>query len=110
MSEDHIHVHEEIKFTDADDFTTKAKELVSETFNFQFVDGENEHTERTKPQHFYVVWFAKTLGNWKALVSTDIVDGLYWEITHNGAKQETYVDTYKKLQNHVVRDFDAPVS
>lgn len=52
----------------------------------------------------YVVWFAKTLQNWKALVSTDVFSGLYWEVTHNGDKNETYVDQYVKDWNQVVAD------
>ncbi len=47
----------------------------------------------------YIVWFAKTLGNWKALVSTDVENGLYFEATHNGAKNETYIDSYRKYAN-----------
>jgi len=47
----------------------------------------------------YVVWFSKTLQNWKALVSTNVCDGMYYEITHNGDKNETYVDVYKKWEN-----------
>ena len=52
----------------------------------------------------YVVWFAKTLQNWKALVSTTLPDGMYYEVTHNGDKKETYIDAYKKFQNVVVPD------
>jgi hypothetical protein len=52
----------------------------------------------------YIVWFSKTLGNWKALVSTDVIHGFYWEVTHNGAKQETYLDTYRKLDNIAIPD------
>lgn len=55
----------------------------------------------------YIVWFAKTLGNWKALISTRIPgDGLYFEVTHNGAKEETYVDIYQKTANHVFSHHD----
>ena len=50
----------------------------------------------------YVVWFCKTLQNWKALVSTDLVKGVYFEVTHNGDKEETYVDVYKKEENYRV--------
>lgn len=52
-----------------------------------------------KKKDLYIVWFAKTLNNWKALVSTDLVDGYYFEVTHNGTTNETYVDTYKKCMN-----------
>lgn len=53
---------------------------------------------------FYVVWFAKTLQNWKALVSTDITSGVYYELTHNGDKHETYIDYYTKLDNVAIPD------
>ena len=52
----------------------------------------------------YVVWFCKTLQNWKALVSTTLPDGKYYEVTHNGDTNETYVDVYVKLDNFVVKD------
>jgi hypothetical protein len=55
-------------------------------------------------EDMYVVWFCKTLGNWKALVSTDAVSGRYVEVTHNGAKAETYVDVYAKTFNEAVSD------
>lgn len=57
-----------------------------------------------RQEDMYVVWFCKTLGNWKALVSTDVRPGVYVEVTHNGAKSETYVDLYAKHSNEVVAD------
>ena len=65
----------------------------------------NSHADITNKRHeinvhdVYVVWFSKTLQNWKALVSTNVGDGMYYEITHNGDKNETYVDVYKKWEN-----------
>lgn len=50
----------------------------------------------------YIVWFCKTLQNWKALVSTNAKDNRYYEITHNGDKNETYIDEYGKKSNVVV--------
>lgn len=78
------------------DFMTKAKQLV--------VDYFNEHADVTSGkkltlENVFIVWFSKTLQNWKALVSTDVPDGMYYEITHNGDKNETYVDVYKKWDN-----------
>lgn len=49
----------------------------------------------------YIVWFSHILGNWKALVSTSLEDGQYYEVTHNKNKDETYVDTYVKTRNEV---------
>jgi hypothetical protein len=47
----------------------------------------------------YVVWFAYVLGYWKAICSTSIRDGRYYEVTFNKEKSVAYVDTYKKTHN-----------
>lgn len=60
----------------------------------------------TDHEDLYIVWFAKTLGNWKALISTDKYNGQYWEVTYNGAKQEAYVDRYVKASNIAIADSD----
>ena len=52
--------------------------------------------ETTDGVDVYVVWFCKTLRNWKAFVSTDLRDGRMYEVTHNNEKNETYVDVYLK--------------
>lgn len=52
----------------------------------------------------YVVWFCKVLQNWKALVSTNVKDDMYYEVTHNGDKKETYIDAYQKFENVIVLD------
>jgi hypothetical protein len=51
----------------------------------------------------YVVWFSKTLQNWKALVSTTLPDKMYYEVTFNGDKNEMYIDAYVKLNNICIR-------
>lgn len=51
----------------------------------------------------YVVWFCKTLQNWKALVSTTLPDGMYYEVTYNGDKKEIYLDAYKKFENKHIK-------
>lgn len=50
----------------------------------------------------YVVWSCKTLQNNKALLSTTLFDGMYYECTYNGDKGEMYVDAYKKWENYKV--------
>ena len=79
----------------------KAKRLV--------VDYFNERVEKTDGfkitvEDVYVVWFCKTLQNWKALLSTNVSDGMYYEITYNGDKKETYFDAYKKWENRCIKD------
>ena len=43
----------------------------------------------------FVVWYAKTLQNHKALLSSTISNH-YFECTYNGDKKEMYVDVYTK--------------
>lgn len=50
----------------------------------------------------YVVWFAYVLGSWKALCSTEIPDGRYYEVTYNRDKKVAYLDTYLKVDNQEV--------
>lgn len=50
----------------------------------------------------YVVWYAKTLQNAKALLSTTLPDGMYYELTYNGDKNELYFDAYKKFENKCI--------
>lgn len=84
-----------------DEMLNRAKELVVNYFNNRV-----EKTDDTKitTDDVFVVWFCKTLQNWKALVSTDISDGMYYEVTHNGVKGETYLDAYKKWENICIPD------
>lgn len=51
----------------------------------------------------YVVWACKTLQNNKALLSTTLLDGMYFECTYNGDKQEMYLDAYRKLENRCIK-------
>lgn len=50
----------------------------------------------------YVVWLCKVLRNNKALLSTTVEDGMYFELTHNGTTGELYVDAYQKVDNYIV--------
>ena len=61
--------------------------------------------DRLEPSDMYVVWFSKTLQNWKALVSGVYIKK-YIEVTYNGDKQETYIDVYNKTYNACVKDND----
>ena len=64
----------------------------------------NENADKTDRKQIteaevFVVWSCKTLQNNKALLSTTVSDGMYYELTYNGDKQELYFDAYKKWQN-----------
>lgn len=82
-------------------YQEKAKQIV--------IDYYNEHVDITDNKKLtanevFIVWFSKTLQNWKALISTTISDGMYYEVTYNGDKKETYLDAYKKWENVCVKD------
>ena len=70
-------------------------------------DYANQHLDKTDGKRIteddvFIVWMCKTLQNSKALASTTLFDGMYYELTFNGNKQELYVDAYKKWQNFTV--------
>lgn len=75
----------------------RAKEIAADYLSGMF------RTVKVTADDMYIVWFCKTLQNWKTLVSTDVIHGIYFEITHNGDKNETYVDVYAKSKNYVVK-------
>lgn len=79
----------------------RAKQLVVDYFNAH-VDATDG--KKLTMEDVFIVWFSKTLQNWKALVSTTVSDGMYYEITHNGDKNETYLDAYKKWDNKCIPD------
>lgn len=79
----------------------KAKQIV---FNYFKANMDKTDNINFTLDNIYIVWFCKTLQNWKALVSTTIPDGMYYEITHNGDTNETYVDIYKKWENFTVKE------
>lgn len=51
----------------------------------------------------YVVWLNRTLQNNKALLSTTVEDGMYYEVTYNGDKNEAYFDAYKRVENKEIK-------
>jgi hypothetical protein len=64
-----------------------------------------EHLDKSEPkQEFevYVVWQCYILGNAKWLLSTTLPDGMYYEVTYNKAKDEFYLDAYKKFENRCI--------
>jgi hypothetical protein len=69
----------------------------------EYIERHIDATDVIPPFNIYIVWYCKTLQNWKALVSTTLIDGMYYEITLNGDKNEIYLDAYKKFSNEVIK-------
>ena len=76
------------------EFTEKAKKLVRE-----YTADHLDKADETPVFEVFVVWNAYILGNAKALLSTTLPDGMYYEVTYNKAKKEIYLDAYKKFEN-----------
>ena len=75
----------------------------------QVVNYTNEHLDKTDnkvitEEDVFVVWLCKTLQNNKALLSTTLFDGMYYEVTYNGDNDEAYIDAYKKWENYKIED------
>ena len=76
------------------------------------VEYVNKHLDKTDNvqityEDTYVVWYSKVLQNSKALLSTTLPDGCYYEVTYNGNKDEMYIDVYKKWENICLYDVTA---
>ena len=63
------------------------------------------NANKITPEDMYIVWFCKTLQNWKALVSGVYVKE-YIEVTYNGDRREAYVDVYQKVCDEHIKDGD----
>lgn len=88
---------------DNDKFVELCKEkVVDYTNTFMDLNSINQ------PVHIstgdvYVVWLNRTLQNNKALLSTTLTDGMYYEVTYNGNKNELYFDAYSHVHNRAFK-------
>lgn len=81
-----------------EEFIERAKQLVKE-YTLEHLDKSDNLIEF----EVFVVWSCKTLQNSKALLSTTLFDGMYYELTLNGDKKEIYFDAYKKFENKCIK-------
>lgn len=82
------------------DMDHKAQVLVR-----RYVASHLDKTDEEPSYNTYIVWKCKILQNWKYLISTSLIDGMYYELTFNGDKHEWYLDAYKKFENQVITDY-----
>lgn len=78
------------------EFIDKCRLLVADYTNSHLDVTDNK---QITSNDVYVVWSCKILQNNKALLSTPLSDGMYYEVTYNGDKEEIYFDAYKKFEN-----------
>ena len=82
------------------EFVSLCRKIVAEYVNKRL---DKTDGKQIAEDDVFVVWMCKTLQNNKAMVSTPLFDGMYYELTYNGDKGELYVDAYKKWENICVK-------
>lgn len=83
-----------------DEFIKLCKETIVNYFNDRVEITDNM---KITEDNVFIVWSCKTLQNNKAMVSTTVSDGMYYELTYNGDKKELYLDAYKKWENRAIK-------
>lgn len=73
----------------------KALEIVK-NYIFYYVNKE--------PCNLFIVWKCKALQNYKYLITSTLNDGMYYELTYNGDKNEWYLDIYKKHGKYTLKE------
>ncbi|WP_288746332.1 DUF6275 family protein [uncultured Enterococcus sp.] len=75
-------------------FIAKCRDLVK-----KYATEHLDKSDKIPEFDVFVAWNVKVLQNNKALLSTTLFDGMYYEVTYNGDKKEFYFDAYKKFEN-----------
>ena len=52
----------------------------------------------------FIVWKCKTLQNWKYLISSNLLDLRYYELTYDGDQNRWYVDIYTKIDQRIITE------
>jgi len=70
---------------------------------------DNVHSTLNKSQYpkgtsfaVHTVWKCWILGNMKFLITTDLPDGKYFEVTYNAFEEEFYLDVYVRVHNECI--------
>jgi len=63
-----------------------------------------DENEKFTIEEVYVVSFSFVAGSWKAFVSTNLPDGMYYEVTYVEKNRETYITSYKQWQHTTLPD------
>lgn len=87
-------------------FRTISQQLVADYTNAHLDESDINSgiVKLLSPESVYQVWSCKALQNFKGLYSTPLADGMYYEITYNGDRDEIYLDAYKKFENKKITE------
>ena len=64
------------------------------------------YNESLTIKDLHLVWFSKTLQNYKCVIIDLNENQRYYECTYNGDKKEIYLDVYNKEYNVVINSSD----
>lgn len=81
------------------DFVSLVRKTVAEYANKHL---DKSDGKQITEDDVFIVWMCKTLQNSKALASTTLFDGMYYELTFNGNQKVWYLDAYKKFENRKI--------
>ena len=59
----------------------------------------NKGQPKPKDIEIVIVWAGYVLGNEKYLITTNLPDGKYYEVTYNKNNNEMYLDEYVRIHN-----------
>lgn len=98
-----FNVEEEVKPRMSKVMPRVSKDTIAQALVDDYI---REHLDKSDPDlkfEVFTVWKCKVLQNWKYLISSTIPDGMYYEMTYNGDKDEWYLDAYKKFENRCIK-------
>lgn len=81
-------------------YANRAMEIVKKYIDHQYTSVGLE----PPAYHLYTPWFNKSDQFWKATVSTNLPDGMYYEVSYNAGEKRTVLTAYKALDTVVTYD------
>lgn len=67
---------------------------------------KDKYNEDVTIKDLHLVWFNKTLQNFKCVIIDLLPNKRYYECTYNGDTEQLYIDIYQKEYNIVVEKYD----
>lgn len=69
----------------------------------EFIEKASQAIKEIAPEYeVHLVWYSKSLQNFKGMFCQLSPDDFYYEVTYNGDKQEMYLDKYVKVFNKLI--------
>ena len=69
----------------------------------EFIEKASQAIKEIAPGYeVHLVWYSKSLQNFKGMFCQLSSDDFYYEVTYNGDKQEMYLDKYVKVFNKLI--------